>query len=172
MALSNGRELLAKVMESEHAIIFQGGDYTPVRLIIHPANDLYKPPAERESDYQKFRADTKRKLEEYETMRETRKNEERHTDSAGLINENYDFDAEGLKNASAGVPVKKSVIEVLTGSTPLSDKVFRLLLDLWMTHDSIGDPLGPRLNEAVTAENLRRYGNRDIVTTYHEFKEE
>lgn len=115
MALSNGRELLERVMEGGHAIVWAGMRDNPVKLIIHPDNPLKKPQSEVESDYLKFRQDTIQKLDRYEAMRETRKNEERHT--AGLINEDYDFDAE----AKPDVPPH----ERLLGQDPTPRKYVR-----------------------------------------------
>ena len=55
--------------------------------------------------------------------------------------------------------------------TSLSDKVYRLLLDMWMWHDALDDPFGPRLAEQVEAETLLR-GYDSPFTAYHVFKED
>lgn len=197
MALSNGRELLERVMEGGHAMIFASGERWPVRLMIYPHSICYKTERERGEDYGKFQMETIQKLDRYEAMRETRKNEERYQELAAKVEAESAkpqktereiqeerlrealFSGESeLKERSPGLYTtdeleatrkRPSVIEKLTAPPPVSDKIFRLLLDLWMYHDTPGEQLGARLNEAVTEEAQRR--GLDLIDAYHTFKE-
>lgn len=108
LALSNGRKLLEAVKAEDHFII--NSTDGPVRLVIPEHSPLFKSEAERRQDYAKFQKSVIERLDRYEAMRETRKNEERYADPLG----EGPNDAKKAREHARTHHPRPSVIEKLT----------------------------------------------------------